>query len=447
MAIAVSCSCGKHLRVNDDYAGRKIRCPGCDKILRVPDDSEEEDREEPSRRVRADRPLAKKAPARRAREDEEDYDDDEPEVRAPRRGRKQQKRSAVPLILGGVALLLVLGGGGFAGYWFFLRGENISESAFLAPDAQGFISMRLAVVAKLDGFQKLMKAQGSGGELNDAVSKMGLNLAEIERFTYVMSDIEQQAGWAVLTTTKPYDKKAVLAKLENAAAFKHEGKTYHVGQFFGGGLAGPSMPGKAGPAAAGGAMTPGGKTGGMPKKQVVFFAGPNVLVLAEEEASMKRGLTAALRKSPTGPLADAVKQIGGPKQVYFALHLPPSAQEKLKSGLAMMGPQAKPAAPLLQFSAVSGSLDYGTNVVLDLALKYADDGRAKAAMTSFTALKGLAEIFLPQGGPGEALKTALAGLSAEQRGAELAVKLQVASKLLEGALPQMPGGPPGAPGK
>lgn len=36
MAIKVSCACGKSLSVKDDFAGRKVKCPGCQKLLLVP---------------------------------------------------------------------------------------------------------------------------------------------------------------------------------------------------------------------------------------------------------------------------------------------------------------------------------------------------------------------------------------------------------------------------
>ncbi len=36
MAIAFSCACGKQLRARDEFAGRKIRCPGCQTVLTIP---------------------------------------------------------------------------------------------------------------------------------------------------------------------------------------------------------------------------------------------------------------------------------------------------------------------------------------------------------------------------------------------------------------------------
>lgn len=36
MAIAVRCKCGKKLKLKDEFAGRKVRCPGCKEVVAVP---------------------------------------------------------------------------------------------------------------------------------------------------------------------------------------------------------------------------------------------------------------------------------------------------------------------------------------------------------------------------------------------------------------------------
>jgi hypothetical protein len=36
MPIALSCPCGRALRIKDEFAGRKIRCPECKSVLAVP---------------------------------------------------------------------------------------------------------------------------------------------------------------------------------------------------------------------------------------------------------------------------------------------------------------------------------------------------------------------------------------------------------------------------
>ena len=80
MPIAVyCCACDRSLKVKDDLAGRKIKCPDCGKLLTVPDEEAEE------------RP--------RKRNRDEDEDD------RPRR-KKEKKRSKKGLIIG-----LSVGGG------------------------------------------------------------------------------------------------------------------------------------------------------------------------------------------------------------------------------------------------------------------------------------------------------------------------------------------------
>lgn len=37
MTIRFACPCGKHLKARDDFAGRRLRCPGCQVILTIPD--------------------------------------------------------------------------------------------------------------------------------------------------------------------------------------------------------------------------------------------------------------------------------------------------------------------------------------------------------------------------------------------------------------------------
>ena len=36
MAISVACACGKQLKVKDELAGKKIRCPACQAAVVVP---------------------------------------------------------------------------------------------------------------------------------------------------------------------------------------------------------------------------------------------------------------------------------------------------------------------------------------------------------------------------------------------------------------------------
>lgn len=63
MPIRVECECGKVLRLKDELAGKRVRCPGCGDPLSVPAD------EEPLELELADEP-----PRKRSLRDEEDED-------------------------------------------------------------------------------------------------------------------------------------------------------------------------------------------------------------------------------------------------------------------------------------------------------------------------------------------------------------------------------------
>jgi hypothetical protein len=36
MAITVRCRCGKQIKTKDEYAGKRLMCPGCGSTLEVP---------------------------------------------------------------------------------------------------------------------------------------------------------------------------------------------------------------------------------------------------------------------------------------------------------------------------------------------------------------------------------------------------------------------------
>ena len=108
MSIAVECaSCERSIKVKDELAGRKIKCPGCGKLLTVPDEEVEE------------------KPQNRSRDREEDEE-------RPRR-KKEKKRSKKGLIIG-----LSVGGGvlavGVGILLFVLLGShnnpNVTEENF-----------------------------------------------------------------------------------------------------------------------------------------------------------------------------------------------------------------------------------------------------------------------------------------------------------------------------
>ena len=130
MPILVKCECGRSLRVKDEAAGRRIKCPDCEAVLRVPkpeepdvvEDAEAE--EPPPSRKPGPPPVPKKsavAPAQRKSrfEDEDEDEDDKPKPRKPKKKKKgpvaeESGTSPLRTILGGVASMVI------AGVWFGL---------------------------------------------------------------------------------------------------------------------------------------------------------------------------------------------------------------------------------------------------------------------------------------------------------------------------------------
>jgi prepilin-type processing-associated H-X9-DG protein len=112
MAIALTCpSCARELKVKDELAGRKIKCPGCATILVVPGTKAESET-----RITAKKP----SPVPAAADDADDTED----VERPKNKKKKKAAGNRGLIIGGaiagavviviVVLVIMLAGGGNA---------------------------------------------------------------------------------------------------------------------------------------------------------------------------------------------------------------------------------------------------------------------------------------------------------------------------------------------
>jgi hypothetical protein len=124
MPIAIMCECGKSIRVKDEFAGKKVRCPACKAVVRVPavDDEvptlEEPASPKPSSRLEEVRrewrkkqpdyerdpeqgyevdgvdPTPERSRSRRSERDENDNYDMKEEDRRPEPPRKKRKKRA-----------------------------------------------------------------------------------------------------------------------------------------------------------------------------------------------------------------------------------------------------------------------------------------------------------------------------------------------------------------
>lgn len=134
--ITFRCSCGKQLKVSEERAGSKVKCPECEEILRVPEADGIRDKPVPGKtRPIEDEEGIEDRPRRRPARFGEDEEDDRPRRRGGRYaddddGRRRRKESGgsgllIGLIVGGVVLLI----GGGAGVFFLLSTQSQVASA------------------------------------------------------------------------------------------------------------------------------------------------------------------------------------------------------------------------------------------------------------------------------------------------------------------------------
>ena len=99
MPITFSCGCGRSLKVADELAGKRVRCPACNKAAEVPpadDGGFEVVDDEPLKPVRATVAKAVPAKAKRPEDDFELVDDDEEEVKPKKKKRRDDDEDERP---------------------------------------------------------------------------------------------------------------------------------------------------------------------------------------------------------------------------------------------------------------------------------------------------------------------------------------------------------------
>jgi hypothetical protein len=109
--------CNKQLKLDDGLAGKKIKCPGCSKVVAV-----EEDVPEVGVVEARPKPAANGVKPASARKRADDDDDDENDDREEAPKKKSKTGLLIGIGCGLLALMfLVLAGGGGAAWWLFLR--------------------------------------------------------------------------------------------------------------------------------------------------------------------------------------------------------------------------------------------------------------------------------------------------------------------------------------
>src|SRR5688572_8360620 len=123
----VTCDCGKRLRVRDDLAGKRIKCPACGQPVVVKAD-EELPAPPPAKQRSA---VQEKVTSRKAKPvaDPPVEDEDEGREARPKEKKKPKKaKGSSPLVLVLVAFAaFILLGGGLATAYFLIEGTSTSS--------------------------------------------------------------------------------------------------------------------------------------------------------------------------------------------------------------------------------------------------------------------------------------------------------------------------------
>jgi hypothetical protein len=276
MSLHMVCSCGNGLIVPEEHVGRQVKCPRCGKSVAVP------------------RGVPGVAVSPQA---------------APKRGRP------VLFVLLGLLLLLSIGAAVF-GLWRYSQlgsgpsgdGPEVGDLALLPADAQMVATIRMAELYKMpaarDAFEQVRQRDPNK---EDPAARMeretGLKPDEIERLHIVGFDVDKQSGWVVARTLAPIDRNKVLDKLAGRIDLRHVERRYYVG-----------------------------KTGAG-ADVAIHFAGPNVLVLANEEG-MKKAMEQAAKPVTEGPLKPIIGLVETSKsQAIVGLNAQAGGLDPIKKNL------------------------------------------------------------------------------------------------------------------
>jgi hypothetical protein len=299
--------CGRDIRVKDELAGRRTKCPGCSETVTVPEDEDDRPRKRSSRDDDDDRPRKRSSrdeedgrPRKRSSRDDDDRDDERTRKRSSRddddgRDRKPAKKKAggswLPLILGISGGVFVLVVAVVLLWWLFGGGGGGALAQWVPGDGESFFSMRVADLMNYAKFKEFKDKYGSQmNQMTNQTEGFGLKPENVDRATQVQAG--DGAEWAVIETNVNLDEAKIMEALKGPKEETAEGKKY---------IWGDNKKGRG--------------------KNYIHFVSSRIFVQSLSEKGIKKALaTAANRKA--GPLDDALSYVSTSRQVVFGFKMP-----------------------------------------------------------------------------------------------------------------------------
>jgi hypothetical protein len=396
--IVFACGCGRQMQTRAEFAGRTVKCPGCGQGVMVP----------AAAPAGGGTPFTFGQAPGGAGGGPPDFgftrSAQEEAALAPRR---RKRGSGLLWTFVSLAALLVLAGLAL-GTWLFLRGSS-ADLALVPADAQAFVSIRVADLwASKTGedFQKQMPA-GQKKMIEEVQKQAGIGIADVERVTLVITDLEKQQAWAIVTLSKALDipqfAKAMGLEVD---PWKYKDRTIQ-----------------------------GLRRGGQ-ERASLYPLTSKVLVMAPDGPAMKNALDQLDRKKTDGPLAGPLRQAPGRSHIVAGLAQPGSLAKKALA--AGMGPDAPDFKGLDDLKVVSLVANLGSSTVdLEATGTFGSEQSASAFKGVLDFMKGPLQKQVDQmkqnakGGLKELQQTAdmldaiLKSLVIEQKGTDVTVKAKL----------------------
>jgi hypothetical protein len=376
--IRFTCGCGKQMQAKSEFAGKKAKCPDCGAVLAIPGadpyagrNSFDFDEQE---RV-SDRQMRSRGRAGAAGED---FDQDAP--RSRRQAAAGGKRRMWPWVAG-IAAVLLLVGGGLA--WFFIfRAKKTSPDLALVPrDAMGFVTIRLGDWLKSDSGKGIADELAKIPDIKKMEEKAGLGLKDIDRITIVFPNQDDPAKnekefWTIISTSKAVDEKKIRETMGKTEEKKVGEKAYYVSD-----------------------------------KGAIHFVNSKIIVGGAPEG-VKKFLES--KPSTSGPLADSLQLAEDNKYHLVAgVQIPESLRQKIKGGMGgrkvsrpgmggmgggRMGGGGMGLGPdptmFLELKSASLTAVLGNQTELDVRMTFSDSNTAKMVKEALDQVKQLAPLIM-----------------------------------------------------
>jgi hypothetical protein len=280
-----------------------------------------------------------------------------------RPGPWRQASWAAAVMAGALAVAWAVGSPGAAA-----RDEKADAPAAALPpdlarvpaDSVALASLRLADLLRSPVVKPVLDNKEMGKEIADALKEgeknLGVPLTEVERITAVLPALVQGAEPVVfVATTKPYDKKKLVAALGGQEE-TYKGQTYYT----------------------------------KGARQALHLLGDRAFVFGVT-SDIKNLLDAPAKA--TGPMAAGIKLAAGKHLASLAVYPIPIGDQFGE----LLPPEGEPFKPLLKAKLATATLDLGEESRASLRLTFSDEAGAKAAVKSVQVGQQLAKQLLGQG--------------------------------------------------